>query len=70
LGAKNDYSLFPLFLNRFFCYFGCSGMGVGLHLLAFLSHTEIVIIPWIPLLLGGSRAIDDCQHWHSSLASG
>jgi len=30
LGAKNDSSFSPLFLYRFFCFFGCSGMGVGL----------------------------------------
>jgi len=45
-------------------------MGVGLQKLAFLSHTEMVINHWIFLLLDGSRVIDDCQQWHSSLASG
>jgi len=45
LGAKNDSSFSPLFLNCFFCFFGCSGMGVGLQKLAFLSHTEMVINP-------------------------
>jgi len=47
LGAKNDSSFSPSFLNRFFCFFGCSGMGVGLQKLAFLSHTEKIIIHWI-----------------------
>jgi len=44
-GAKIDSSLSPSFLNCFFCFFGCSGMGVGLQKLAFLSHTEMVINP-------------------------
>jgi len=61
LGAKNDSSLSPSFLNRFFCFFGCSGMGVGLQKAALLSHTKKkIIIHWILLLLGGSRAGDNC----------
>jgi len=47
LGAKIDSSLSPSFLNRFFCFFGCSGMGVGLQKAALLSHTKKIIIPWI-----------------------
>jgi len=47
LGAKNDSSFSPSFLNRFFCFFGCSGMGVGLQKLALLSHTKKIIIHWI-----------------------
>jgi len=57
---KIDSSLSPSFLNRFFCFFGCSGIGVGLQKLAFLSHTEKIIIHWILLLLGGSRVRDNC----------
>jgi len=45
LGAKNDSSLSPSFLNCFFCFFGCSGMGVGLQKAALLSHTKKIIIP-------------------------
>jgi len=48
---KNDSSLSPLFLNRFFCFFGCSGMGVGLQKAALLSHTKKIIIP----LASGNR---------------
>jgi len=46
LGAKNDSSLSPLFLYCSFYFFDCSGMGVGLQKVTFLSHTKIVIIPW------------------------
>jgi len=42
---KNDSSFSPSFLNHFFCFFDCSGMGVGMQKLAFLSHTEMVINP-------------------------
>jgi len=71
LGAKNDSSLSPSFLNRFFCFFGCSGMGVGLQKLAFLSHTKkkslfIGFFCFLAVLVRGITA----RRWQSSLAPG
>ena len=61
---KFDSSFSPSFLNCFFCFFDCSGMGVGLQKLAFLSHTEMDINHWI---LSASWRFS-CDTWLSAMA--
>jgi len=38
-------SLSPSFLHQFFSFFDRSGMGVGLQMYAFHSHTKMDVIP-------------------------
>jgi len=38
-------SLSPSFLHQFFSFFAHYGMGVGLQMCAFHSHTKMVVIP-------------------------
>jgi len=38
-------SLSPSFLHQFFSFFACSGMGAGLQMCAFHSHTKMDVIP-------------------------
>jgi len=57
-------SLSPSFLHQFFGFFDCSGMGVGLQMCAFLSHTTIDIIPSV----SSASWRFSCDRWLSALA--
>jgi len=55
---------FPSFLHQFFSFFACSGVGVGLQQIAFLSHTIMDIIPSV----SSASWQFLCDRWLSALA--